>query len=161
MDKDELFESGLKKYEQEDFEAAFALFRQAAELGDAGSQDYLGFMYGEGQGVPKDAQQELFWHKRAWTTQKERGHACNVAVTYVKQGKRKLAIEWWRKSIAMNDGDSALALAKFLKRSGKGRGREQVIELLEMAANSEESLHITPAGKEEAQELLDSLNSIR
>lgn len=53
---------GLK--EVSDTEAV-ELFRRAAESGHAPSQWHLGRMYGEGIGVKKDQEQEVFWKEKA------------------------------------------------------------------------------------------------
>ena len=88
------------------------------------------------------------WFKKAHKTDGHPNYVGNIALTYAELGQRRQAIYWWRKGIANGDGESALELAKFLMKS------EEVIELLKMAAACKESLEITPAGKEEAEDLL-------
>jgi TPR repeat protein len=55
--------------------------RKLAEQGDADAQASLGFMYGNGQGVPQDYKEAVRWFRKA----AEQGNAnaqCNLGVAY-------------------------------------------------------------------------------
>ena len=48
------FQAGLDAYERGDYDTALKEFRPLAEQGDPLAQSYLGGMYAEGEGLPKD-----------------------------------------------------------------------------------------------------------
>ncbi len=48
------FQEGLDAYERGDYETALKEFRPLAVQGDPLAQSYLGGMYAEGEGLPKD-----------------------------------------------------------------------------------------------------------
>ncbi len=48
------YQEGLDAYERGDYETALKEFRPLAEQGDPLAQSYLGGMYTEGEGLPKD-----------------------------------------------------------------------------------------------------------
>lgn len=53
------------KYSDSDFEGAAYLYRRAAEMGFAGSQNNLGDMYEVGEGVPKSTGDAIYWYTQA------------------------------------------------------------------------------------------------
>ncbi len=59
------FEQSLAAYERKDYSTAFAGFKKLAEQGDVPAQFYLGVMYDNGRGVPKDEQQAVVWYRKA------------------------------------------------------------------------------------------------
>ncbi len=59
------FDEGVAAYERGDYAAALREFRALAEQGDADAQYNLGFMYGEGQGVPQDYAEAVKWFRKA------------------------------------------------------------------------------------------------
>jgi TPR repeat protein len=75
--------------------------RKAAEQGHVDAQIYLGWMYANGQGVPKDAAKAVEWYRRA----AEQGHAAaqnHLGRTYatgrgVPKDEAK-AVEWYRRA---------------------------------------------------------------
>jgi TPR repeat protein len=52
-------------YDAKNYEQAVSLFRLAADKGDAEAQNYLGYMYACGLGVPKDAEVAVRWYRAA------------------------------------------------------------------------------------------------
>jgi len=48
------YQAGLDAYERGDYDTALKEFRPLAEQGDPLAQSYLGGMYAEGEGLPKD-----------------------------------------------------------------------------------------------------------
>ena len=52
-------------YKKNDYAAVLRLIRPLAESGNASGQTNLGFMYENGQGVPKDDQQAVYWYRKA------------------------------------------------------------------------------------------------
>jgi TPR repeat protein len=59
------FEDAVVAYDQKDYATALRLFQSLAEQGDAKAQGRLGFMYFQGQGVPKDDAEAAKWLRRA------------------------------------------------------------------------------------------------
>ena len=59
------FEQSRAAYERKNYRTAFAGFQKLAEQGNANAQDSLGWMYANGQGVPKDDQQAVAWYHKA------------------------------------------------------------------------------------------------
>ncbi len=59
------FEDGLTAYERKDYATALRLWRPLAIGGDVHAQRNLGSMYADGQGVPIDHQQAVFWYRKA------------------------------------------------------------------------------------------------
>lgn len=158
-DAQQMFDTALEKYEQEDFAGAFDLFLDAANLGDDGAQNYVGYMYDQGVGRDKDKQKALYWYKRAFRRSKHPAWAGNIALSYAEQGQSRRAIYWWRKAISLGDGDAALELAKFLIKAGRGKASNQVGDLLKAAAKCHAGLEITPDGQEEARGLLKGIEA--
>ena len=75
--------------------------KEGAARGDAQSQGMLGFLYANGQGVPKDLVQAAYWYRKA----AEQGHAdaqISLGLCYFKgQGVEKdeaEAVRWYRKA---------------------------------------------------------------
>jgi tetratricopeptide (TPR) repeat protein len=66
-----VFQLGRAYEKANNFEAAVAQYRKAADQGYAGAQHNLGMMYAKGQGVPRDYAQALSWFRKA----ADQGHA--------------------------------------------------------------------------------------
>lgn len=60
-----LFQSGVSAYERKNYPVALKIFTELAEQGDAQAQYNLGFMYANGEGVPKNAAQAVTWYRKA------------------------------------------------------------------------------------------------
>jgi TPR repeat protein len=56
---------GRERYIEGDYDGAFEYLAKAAELGDMDAYARLGYMYGEGEGVEKDEEMELFHLEKA------------------------------------------------------------------------------------------------
>ena len=59
------FKKGVEAYKRGDYATALRELRPLAERGDADAQSRLGFMYDNGQGVPKDSAEAVRWLRRA------------------------------------------------------------------------------------------------
>jgi TPR repeat protein len=59
------FEDAVAAYNQQDYATALRLFQSLAEQGDAKAQIRLASMYGNGDGVPKDAAEGVKWLRKA------------------------------------------------------------------------------------------------
>lgn len=95
------------------YRRAAALFRYAADCGDAGSQVQLADMYRDGRGVSKNIKKAIQYWLRAATenkTQLERFYAfaandeakLDLAHTYQQEGNYAQALRWYR--AALRDG---------------------------------------------------------
>ncbi len=58
-------DAGLEAYERDDYAAALREFQALAEQGSAKAQFALGYMYGEGNGVPRDYGEVAKWWRRS------------------------------------------------------------------------------------------------
>ena len=158
---DEMYFKALELDKEGDVAQALNLFRQGAELGDAGAQNCIGIAYDSGRGVEQNKQKAIEWFKRAWRNSKEPGYCVNVALTYEEVGKPRQALYWWRKAVASGDRTAALGFAKFLMKKNRSRFSEQIFDLLTSAAQGEEYMEISPNDKEEAQKLLSHFDPQR
>ncbi len=59
-DPDAMLFMGKERYFEGDYESALKYFTKAAELGDAEAHFNLSIMYSDGEGVEKDAEQEVY-----------------------------------------------------------------------------------------------------
>lgn len=158
-DLDELFFKALDLEKAGDALGSFKLFMQGSALGDDGAQNAVGLAYDSGAGVKKDKDKAIAWFKKAWRTGKQTGYCLNVALTYIEVGRRRQAMYWWQKAIALGDGSAALSLAKFLLKSERRAASNRILGLLRMAAECQKPWQISPDEREEAQQLLDKLTS--
>ena len=158
-DDDKAFTEATEAYEKGDFKAAFELFSYAAKHDTDWADDYLGIMYGEGEGVEKDQDKSLYWHKRAGQKRRvsSKNSYNNIALQYERMGNRRRAFYWWNKSFAAGDKGAGLELAKRLLRNNRSDARKRAIALLEIAASAVEQLELSGDEIEEAQELLTDL----
>ncbi|MFW9297617.1 tetratricopeptide repeat protein, partial [Glaesserella parasuis] len=62
---EEKFNSAVQYYEQQNYQAAFPMFKELAEQGDAVAQFNLGVMYDKGRGVNQDYHQAAKWYQKA------------------------------------------------------------------------------------------------
>src|SRR5690606_38356514 len=60
-----LFQSAVSAFERKNYPVALKIFTELAEQGVAKAQFNLGFMYANGEGVPKDASQAVTWYRKA------------------------------------------------------------------------------------------------
>ena len=107
----QLVDKGVEHYENKEYEQAAECFRQAAEMGHAVAQSYLGVYYENGWGVPKDAAEAVKWY-RAAAEQGEAGAQFNLALCY-RNGRgvpkdEAEAVKWFRAA-----AEQGLAVAQF------------------------------------------------
>lgn len=84
-------------------------FRRAAENGHSAAQNTLGVRLSNGDGVRKDVPEALSWMKKAFRA----GDSCaaqNIAITYRPIGNLTMAVQWFKKSSRMSDGDALVQL---------------------------------------------------
>ena len=61
----EPFEDGVAAYRRGEYAAALKFWRPLAEQGNALAQAFLGVMYADGDGVPRDGGEAVKWYRKA------------------------------------------------------------------------------------------------
>jgi len=97
---------GLKAYENQKFEEAFALLLPLAKEGMAQAQQSVASMYGLGLGITEDGKQAVKWYKKAGEQKEEKVSAVaynNLATLYIcgatgVKPNRILAKKYWKKA---------------------------------------------------------------
>jgi len=59
------FDDGFQAYEAGDYKKALEIIKPIAEQGGDLAQFYLGHMYSEGEGVPRDETEAVKWYRKA------------------------------------------------------------------------------------------------
>ena len=113
---------GVEALSRLDFATAFREFNSSAQEGDAYSQFFLGSMYEEGQGVPKNDAEAVRWYRRA----AEQGVAeaqSNLGLIYAEgRGVPKNdaeAVRWFRRAAEQGHVVAQFNLA-LMYRDGRG-----------------------------------------
>ena len=90
----------LAAHKRGDYATAFRGFRILAEQGNAWAQNWLGFMYGNGQGVDEDDSESVRWYRKAAKQGNAMGQY-NLGLMYAKgEGVARddaEAVRWFRK----------------------------------------------------------------
>ena len=134
------FAAGMSAYQLGDFEAAVAEWRPLAEQGDANSQEMIGFMYLQGQGVPRGDSLAVQWYRRA----AEQGHAGaqNSLGTLYENGRGTLkdyatAADWYRRAAEQNHSEAKNNLGRvYLDGRGVERDEKEALRLFSEAADA-------------------------
>ena len=148
-----LFREAELREEAGDFRTAFRLLSAAAQLGHVGGQLNLGNFYAWGRGARKNLEKAAYWYKKAYKNGYSDG-ALNLAIDRRNQGDIRSAVIWFKKAIAMNNGDACIALAK-INNTRKG-GQRAATRLLRRALRMSRD-DISDAAKEEAESLLKEM----
>jgi len=147
---DKLLREAELHEEEGNFRAAFECLLAGANLGDSSCQVNLGNFYATGNGVRKNLKKAAYWYKKAYKNGSSCG-ALNLAIDRRNEGDVRSATIWFKKAIAMNDGQACIQLAKMYK-NRKG-GQKTAMDLLRQA----QRLEISEASEEEAEALLKEL----
>lgn len=143
-----------ERYEEAgDFKSAFKCLLASAQAGDTSSQLNLGNFYADGKGIKKNLAEAARWYKKAYKNGDRTG-ALNLAIDRRNEGRTRSAVIWFKKAVAMNDGDAFIALAK-IYRTRKG-GQRTAIDLLRQVLLMNRT-DISDDGKEEAASLLKEI----
>lgn len=59
------YRQGFAAYQKDDFATALEKWRPLAEQGSSAAQLFLGFMHANGQGLPNDPAQAVYWYSEA------------------------------------------------------------------------------------------------
>jgi TPR repeat protein len=148
-----LFNEAYRHEEDGDLKRAFQCLLAGARLGDSGCQVNLGNFYAAGTGTRKDMAAAAYWYRKGYRNGDRTG-ALNLAIDHRNAGRTRSAVIWFKKAIAMNDGDSCIHLAKiYMQRKG---GRSAAISLLKQVLPMNRS-DVSKEGKEEAKSLLQTI----
>jgi TPR repeat protein len=146
-----LLELAVKAHEGGHHDKAFLLFQKGAASGDAEMINWLGTFHEAGLGTQKNAELARMLYRRAWKIDRQAHYASNLGDLYLKERKFTHAKIWFRKAVALKDGDATVELVKIYLGQGKRADPRKAAELLKVAADSR---NITPTGKDEAVHLL-------
>lgn len=142
--------AGDKYWSPGKLKLAFKQFLAAAESGDFYAFGIVGSFYDFGTGVKKNSSEALRWYRLA-AKSGESFAANNAAVIWRDCGKRANAIKWFKKAIALGDGDANLNLAKmYLATNNFVQARHYLRRTCDAA-------FVTQGSKEGARRLLRSL----
>ncbi len=125
-DPDELFEQGKQAYDDQNYNEAAKLFRQAAEEGHAKSQYYMGLLCEYGDGVTQSDEDAVNWYRQA-ADQGDPASQTNLGWMYSKgrglAQSYEEAVNWYRKA-----ADQGFAMAQnnlgIMYNSGQGVAKD-------------------------------------
>ena len=138
---EEIYNAALEAYDERDYETAAALYRKAAEKGNANAQCNLGYMYANGEGVEQDDAEAIKWYRQA----AEAGNIAaqyNLALRYesgngVAQDDVE-AVKWYRKAAEQGDADAQYELGgKYANGEGVTQDDAEAVEWYRKAAGQD------------------------
>jgi tetratricopeptide (TPR) repeat protein len=100
---------GSECYNKGDYDRAIEYFAKAAELGDLMAHNQLGCLYGNGEGVEKDEEKEVY-HLEQAAIGGHPGARHNLAVIEQENGKIERAVKHFIIAANLGDKDSMKAL---------------------------------------------------
>ena len=156
---------GWDAYNKGDYATALREWKPLAEQGDTAAQFNLGWMYGEGLGVPEDVQQAVKWYRRS-ADQGDAAAQYTLGLIY-NQGRGvpqdfKQAVEWYRRSAEQGHA-MAMGNLAVLYENGDGVLQDDVLaymwgnlgaaegDFIGEVARGLVSKRMTPSQLEEAQ----------
>ncbi len=155
LDPDELFNQSWRHEEKGDLASAFKCLLAGARLGHTSCQINLGNYYSDGTAVQPNLKRAAYWYRVAYKNG-DRCAAANMAIEHRKAGRQRAAVLWFKRAVALEDGDACVELAKmYMTRKG---GEKLATPLLEQALLMRRR-DITEYGKEEAKALLNEIGS--
>lgn len=153
----ELFDLANIEWESGNTEAAFNLFKSAAEQGDIYAFNSIGYFFESGLGTTKDIDSALFWYKKSARNGDVVAQA-NIGLLYRDKGNYRQAKRWLREAINSGDADAAIELAKLYLSRKNSISLSTAKSLLHLAITSKS---ISDEGRSEAKSLLEMhLNTI-
>jgi hypothetical protein len=150
-------EMGLAYFRQNDFGAAARCFSQAAELGHAEAQCYLGFCFMYGQGVEQAEGKAVTWFLKAAAQGNIGAEYALGAACYLGRGGAKdfsAAVKWWRKAGEHGNAEAQFNLAGCFER-GEGV-MPNLVEAFKWATRAAAQGNL--AAQKKAEELLQKMN---
>ena len=121
-DAETIYRRAYAFYSKKEYDKAITLFTQAADLGSAGAQNYMAYIYYTGEGAPKDYVKAFQWYDKAARqgydiAQRMLGEMYRDAEG-VGQDYQQAAV-WFRKAADQGNAKAQWQLAE-LYRDGKG-----------------------------------------
>ncbi|HZW26121.1 MAG TPA: tetratricopeptide repeat protein [Gallionella sp.] len=106
-------QEGYSAYNEGNYAVALKEFRKMAAKGNQGGQFYLGLMYANGQGVPKDEKAAAVWYEKSAKqgyagAQFNLGNLYHVGAGVPKDDKK--AVYWFEQAASQNLPDAQFAL---------------------------------------------------
>lgn len=121
-------EEGITSYQARNFEEAAGHWRPVAEAGDYLAQYYMGFLYGQGQGVEKDSNEAIRWYVLSG----DQGYspALNQLGLMFADGNgveenEVEAVNWFRRAAELGHPDAQLSLGVHLD-TGTGTSMDRL-----------------------------------
>jgi len=154
------YDAGEKAWSAGDEKRAFRLFLAAAKGGHVPSFSLVAHFYGSGTGVKANTDAALHWYEQSyraseqWYRQAESTSANNIGCIWRERGKPGLAIKWFKRAVALGDGDANLNIADVYLRRQATRAKALPYLRKTIAAP-----YVTDGSIEEARRLLRELSS--
>jgi len=150
-------EMGVAYFREKDFGAAVKCFSQAADLGEAEAQCYLGFCFMYGQGVDKNEGRSVEWFLKAAAQGHVGAEYCLGGAYYLGRGVAQdfsIAVKWWRKAGEHGNADAQYNLAGCFE---KGEGvMRNFVEAYKWAKRA--AAQGNQAAQKKSEELLGKMN---
>lgn len=128
-------ELGVHYYNSGDPVTARIWFQKAAEQGFARSQNELGLLYVDGEGVDGDRQQAAMWFEKA-AVQGHAGAMNNLGSIYAENDEYEKAVPWFQRSADKGYIEALYNLAMcYLSGKGVNKDVEKAKQLLQSAAD--------------------------
>ena len=132
------FSDGVALYDRQDFPAAAAAFRKAAEQGKPDAQFNLGLMYLKGEGVAQDYVEAKVLFEKAAQQNNVRAQV-NLGRMYAKAKgvapNYGMAVYWFNKAVALGYADAQYSLGVlYVSGIGVSRDYDKAHELFSKAA---------------------------
>lgn len=123
LDKNALYQEGMRAYNNQDFELAFQYFMTAAKQGQLDAQAMVGVCYARGEGVELDYAEADKWFQTAAKFGNNIAQY-NMGISYYNNKKFKEAVEWFLKA-AQNSTPNRLAMKMLYTCYANGLGVEK------------------------------------
>jgi TPR repeat protein len=121
--------------------------RKSAIGGNSAGQVHFGVCLCGGRGVRRNEAEALRWFKRAYS-QNDLCAASNIASIYRDRGNNRRAIFWYRRAVALGDGDALVEVGRaYYNGVGVKRDPKRAVRCFRQAIKSK---MITQAGREDA-----------
>lgn len=147
----DLFDLANTEWESGNTEAAFNIFKSAAEQGDKYAFNSLGYFFENGLGTARDIDNALFWYKKSAKSGDVVAQA-NIGLLYRDKENYRQAKHWLREAIKSGDADAAIELAKLYLGKKNKLSLSTAKSLLDFAITSKS---ISDDGRSEAKHLLE------
>jgi len=136
MSEMEAYRAAGKLFEEGRYREALVAYEELARTGDPNCQVFLGWMYHQGLGIPKDEQKALDWFRRAASLGSKVGaFYCGRSAVY--SGSYDDAIRWLLKAAAQDYSPALLWLGLIhLRGLGVSPDPRKGISYLERAADA-------------------------